>query len=219
MISATSKINLSEQAIAPVARRILDLLLALPAAILLLPVFVILAGLIKLDSRGPVFFLQERVGLGGRLFRIFKFRTMITDAERFGAQITVGRDPRITRIGHFLRQYRFDELPQLFNVLKGEMSIVGPRPEVPRYVALYTDDQRQILVYRPGITSPATIEFSNESEVLSQNADPADPDSSERYYRTEILPAKIAIDLNYSRHATVWSDCAILVQTLVRLIR
>lgn len=219
MISATSKINLSEQAIAPVARRILDLLLAIPAAILLLPVFVILAGLIKLDSSGPVFFLQERVGMGGRPFRIFKFRTMITDAERFGTQITVGRDPRITRIGHFLRQYRFDELPQLFNVLKGEMSIVGPRPEVPRYVALYTDDQRQILVYRPGITSPATIEFSNESEVLSQNADPADPDSSERYYRTEILPAKIAIDLNYSRHATVWSDCAILVQTLVRLIR
>lgn len=219
MISATSKINLSEQAIAPVARRILDLLLAIPAAILLLPVFVILSGLIKLDSSGPVFFLQERVGMGGRPFRIFKFRTMITDAERFGTQITVGRDPRITRIGHFLRQYRFDELPQLFNVLKGEMSIVGPRPEVPRYVALYTDDQRQILVYRPGITSPATIEFSNESEVLSQNADPADPDSSERYYRTEILPAKIAIDLNYSRHATVWSDCAILVQTLVRLIR
>ena len=219
MISATSKINLSEQAIAPVARRILDLLLAIPAAILLLPVFVILAGLIKLDSSGPVFFLQERVGMGGRPFRIFKFRTMITDAERFGTQITVGRDPRITRIGHFLRQYRFDELPQLFNVLKGEMSIVGPRPEVPRYVALYTDDQRQILVYRPGITSPATIEFSNESEVLSQHADPADPDSSERYYRTEILPAKIAIDLNYSRHATVWSDCAILVQTLVRLIR
>ncbi len=221
MISATSKINLSNQTVkgASPARRVLDLLLAIPAAILLLPVFALLAIWIKLDSRGPAFFLQERVGLGGRPFRIFKFRTMIPDAERLGTQITIGRDPRITRIGHFLRQYRFDELPQLFNVLKGEMSFVGPRPEVPRYVALYTDEQRQILNFRPGITSPATIEFSNESEVLSQNADPADPDSSERYYRTEILPAKIALDLNYSRHATVWSDCAILVRTFVRLIR
>ncbi len=216
MISVTSKINLSEQESATtVARRMLDLLLAIPAVILLLPVFAVVAIWIKLDSRGPIFFLQERVGLGGRRFRIFKFRTMVTDAERLGTQITIGRDPRITRSGHFLRQYRFDELPQFFNVLKGEMSIVGPRPEVPRYVALYTDEQRQILSYRPGITSPATIQFSNESEVLSQNADPADP---EAYYRTQILPAKLAIDLNYSRHATVWSDCAILVRTIVRLI-
>lgn len=216
MISVTSKINLSEhESATTVARRILDLLLAIPAVILLLPVFAVVAIWIKLDSRGPIFFLQERVGLGGRRFRIFKFRTMVTDAEQMGIQITVGRDPRITKSGHFLRQYRFDELPQLLNVLKGEMSIVGPRPEVPRYVALYTDEQRQILNFRPGITSPATIEFSNESEVLSQNADPADP---EAYYRTQILPAKLAIDLNYSRQATVWSDCAILVRTIVRLI-
>lgn len=216
MISVTSKINLSEQESATtVARRMLDLLLAIPAVILLLPVFAVVAIWIKLDSRGPIFFLQERVGLGGRRFRIFKFRTMVTDAEQLGTQITIGRDPRITKSGHFLRQYRFDELPQFFNVLKGEMSIVGPRPEVPRYVALYTDEQRQILSYRPGITSPATIQFSNESEVLSQNADPADP---EAYYRTQILPAKLAIDLNYSRQATVWSDCAILVRTIVRLI-
>ena len=216
MISVTSKINLSEQESATtVARRMLDLLLAIPAIILLFPVFAAVAVWIKLDSRGPIFFLQERVGLGGRTFRIFKFRTMVTDAEQLGTQITVGRDPRITKSGHFLRQYRFDELPQLFNVLKGEMSIVGPRPEVPRYVALYTDEQRQILNFRPGITSPATIEFSNESEVLSQHADPADP---EAYYRTELMPAKIAIDLNYSRQATVWSDCEILVRTIVRLI-
>ncbi|MBS1791596.1 MAG: sugar transferase [Acidobacteria bacterium] len=217
MVTATSKIKLSDQtrSAASPARRVLDLLLAIPAVILLLPVFVAVAIWIKLDSRGPIFFLQERVGMGGRPFRILKFRTMVTEAEQLGTQITVGRDPRITRSGHFLRQYRFDELPQLFNVLKGEMSIVGPRPEVPCYVACYNDEQRQILAYRPGITSPATIEFSNESEVLSQHADPADP---EHYYRTEILPAKLAMDLNYSRQATVWSDCTILARTILRLI-
>lgn len=216
MVTTTSKINLSEQAAKTyTSRRVLDLLLAIPAVILLLPVLAVVAIWIKLDSRGPVFFLQERVGLGGRLFRIFKFRTMVTDAEQRGTQITIGRDPRITGSGHFLRKYRFDELPQLFNVLKGEMSIVGPRPEVPRYVAFYSDEQRQILAYRPGITSPATIEFSNESEVLSQHADPADP---ELYYRTELMPAKLAIDLHYSRQATVWSDCGVIVRTLMRLV-
>lgn len=216
MVTTTSKINLSEQAsTASASRRVLDLLLAIPAVILLLPVLAVVAIWIKLDSRGPIFFLQERVGLNGRLFRIFKFRTMVTDAEQRGTQITIGRDPRITGSGHFLRKYRFDELPQLFNVLKGEMSIVGPRPEVPRYVAFYNDEQRQILAYRPGITSPATIEFSNESEVLSQHADPADP---ELYYRTELMPAKLAIDLHYSRQATVWSDCGVIVRTLMRLV-
>ena len=222
MISVASKTKLSEQAVAASAsRRALDLLLAIPAAILLLPVFAVVAVWIKLDSRGPVFFLQERVGLGGRRFRIFKFRTMVPDAEQRGTQITVGRDPRITRSGHFLRKYRFDELPQLFNVLKGEMSIVGPRPEVPRYVAFYNDQQRQILAFRPGMTSPATIEFSNESEVLSRHADltdRADPADPETYYRTELMPAKLAIDLQYSRQATVRSDCAIIARTLVRLL-
>ena len=217
MVSATSKINLSDHTLkgASPARRVLDLVVAIPAVIVLLPVFVVVAAWIKLDSRGPVFFLQERVGLGGRSFRIFKFRTMVIDAEQRGTQITIGRDPRITPSGHFLRKYRLDELPQLFNVLKGEMSIVGPRPEVPRYVAFYNDEQRQILNFRPGLTSPATIEFSNESEVLSQNADPADP---EAYYRTELMPAKIAIDLHYSLQATVWSDCAVIARTLVRLL-
>jgi len=216
MISVASKNDLSGQAVVVSAtRRGLDLLLAIPAVILLLPVLAIVAVWIKLDSRGPVFFLQERVGLGGRTFRIFKFRTMVTDAEQRGTQITIGHDPRITRSGHFLRKYRFDELPQLFNVLKGEMSIVGPRPEVPRYVAFYTDEQRQILAFRPGMTSPATIEFSNESEVLSQHADPADP---ETYYRAELMPAKLAIDLHYSRQATVWSDCVVIVRTLARLL-
>ncbi len=185
--------------------------MAIPAAILLLPVFALIALWIKLDSRGPVFFLQERVGVGGKLFRIFKFRTMTTDAEQRGKQITIGRDPRITGCGHLLRKYRIDELPQLFNVIKGEMSIVGPRPEVPRYVMLYSDEQRQILAFRPGITSPASIEFSDESELLAEQSDP------EHFYRTKLMPAKISKDLIYSRRATVWSDCLIIVKTIVRL--
>jgi lipopolysaccharide/colanic/teichoic acid biosynthesis glycosyltransferase len=218
MATATSKFNTSDQEIdfasAP-ARRALDLLIAIPATILLLPVFAIIAIWIRMNSRGPVFFLQERIGRGGLPFRIFKFRTMVVDAERRGTQITIGRDPRITPSGHFLRKYRFDELPQLFNVVKGEMSIVGPRPEVPRYVAFYDDEQRQILAYRPGITSPASIAFSNESEILAQHANPNDP---EAYYRTELMPTKIKQDLLYSRQATAWSDCVMIVKTVVRLL-
>ncbi|MEP7338385.1 MAG: sugar transferase [Acidobacteriota bacterium] len=215
MVTATSKFDLADQVIesgSSRARRALDLLIALPATIVLLPVFAIIAIWIKLDSRGPVFFLQERIGRGGLPFRIFKFRTMVVDAEQRGTQITIGRDPRITRCGHFLRKYRFDELPQLLNVLKGEMGIVGPRPEVPRYVALYNDEQRQILAYRPGITSPASIAFSNENEILAQQPDP------ENFYRTELMPAKIGKDLLYSRQATIRSDCAVIARTVVRLL-
>lgn len=216
-MTATSNYDLTHQPIpihASPARRALDLLLAVPATLALLPLLALIALWIKRDSRGSVFFLQERVGRGGRPFRIFKFRTMVVDAEQRGAQITVGRDPRITRSGHFLRHYRFDELPQLFNVLKGEMSIVGPRPEVPRYVAFYSNEQRRILAYRPGITSPASIAFSNESELLAQPPALTDP---ELFYRTELMPAKIEMDLLYSRQATVWSDCLVIAKTAARL--
>ena len=221
MITATSKFNLADQTIeqrSSRARRALDLLIAIPVTILLLPVFALIAVWIKLDSRGPAFFLQERVGRGGLPFRIFKFRTMVVDAEKRGTQITIGRDPRITRSGHFLRKHRFDELPQLLNVIKGEMSIVGPRQEVPRYVAMYTDEQRRILAYRPGITSPASIEFSNENDLLAQHLDSTNPTDPEIFYRTQLMPAKIGKDLLYSRQATVWSDCAVIAQTLARLL-
>src|SRR5262245_22953311 len=136
-------------------QRIFDLAIAIPLSLILLPFFIAMMIWIKLDSRGPAFFRQRRVGRFGRPFQIFKFRSMIVDAEYAGAQITIGRDPRITRCGHLLRKYKLDELPQLFNIIKGEMSLVGPRPEVPRYVALYTDEQRPVLALRPGITSPA----------------------------------------------------------------
>lgn len=194
------------------SRRIFDLLIAIPAALSLSPLLALLAIWIKLDSRGPIFFRQERIGRFGRPFLIFKFRTMVVDAVRGGAQITVGSDPRITRAGYFLRKYKLDELPQLFNVIKGEMGLVGPRPEVPRYVQLYTADQISILSLRPGITSPASIAYNNESELLAGHPDP------EQFYRTELITAKINLDLNYARRATVWSDCVIIARTFLRIL-
>ena len=192
-------------------KRAFDLAVAIPAAVLLSPIFFAVAVWIKLDSRGPVFFLQERVGQFGRLFRIFKFRSMVFDAQNRGIQLTVGADRRITRSGRLLRKYKIDELPQLFNVIKGEMSLVGPRPEIPHYVKFYTEDQRLILAFKPGLTSPASIAFSNESEMLSRREDP------ESFYCAHMMPAKIREDLSYANRATVFSDCAMVVKTILRI--
>ena len=192
-------------------KRALDLAVAISAAVLLAPLFIAIAVWIKFDSRGPVFFLQERVGQFGRLFRILKFRTMIAEAAANGPLITVGADRRITRSGRLLRKYKFDELPQLFNIIKGEMSLVGPRPEVPRYVELYTEEQRRILALKPGLTGSASITFNDESETLSRQKDP------ESFYCEHLIPTKIREDLSYSRRATVLSDCAMVVKTLVRI--
>lgn len=193
------------------AKRALDLIVAIPAVALLSPLFIAIAVWIKLDSRGPVFFIQERAGQFGRLFRIFKFRTMIADAEKQGSLITIGADHRITRSGRLLRKYKLDESPQLFNVIRGEMSLVGPRPEVPRYVELYTEDQRRILTLKPGITSPASITFNGESALLARQEDPED------FYRAQLIPAKIHEDLSYAKRATVFSDCAIVAKTFIRI--
>lgn len=193
-------------------QRIFDLIFSGALLTALSPVLLAAMIWIRLDSPGPVFFLQDRIGREGRRFRIFKFRTMVTDAEKAGTQITIGDDPRITRSGRWLRRLRIDELPQLLNVIRGEMSIVGPRPEVPRYVELYTPDQRRILAFRPGLTSPATIEFRNESSLLSRQTDP------ERYYREHLIPAKIATDLDYSLKAGLVSDIFILLTTVRKLL-
>jgi lipopolysaccharide/colanic/teichoic acid biosynthesis glycosyltransferase len=192
-------------------KRAFDLAVAIPAAVLLSPLFIVIAVWIKLDSHGPVFFIQERVGQFGRLFRIFKFRSMIVDAEMRGSHITVSGDRRITSIGRLLRKYKLDELPQLFNVIKGEMSLVGPRPEVPRYVELYTDYQRAILALKPGLTGSASISFSDESEMLSRQEDP------DSFYCAHLMPAKINEDLRYASRATVFSDCVIVGKTLFRI--
>jgi len=214
MSSTTLGANLEDRMIesrSQRAKRALDLAVAIPAVALLWPLFIAIAVWVKLDSRGPVFFLQERAGQFGRLFRIFKFRTMIVDAAANSSLITIGADRRITRSGRLLRKYKLDELPQLFNVIRGEMSLVGPRPEVPRYVELYTEDQRRILALKPGVTSPASIAFSDESELLARQEDP------ENFYRAQLMPAKIREDLSYAKQATIFSDCAMVAKTLFRL--
>ena len=194
------------------AKRLFDLLLAAGALLLLAPLLLVLALVVRLDTPGPVFFRQERVGLGGRTFRIHKFRTMGVDAPQRGLALTVGEDPRITRSGRWLRRTRLDELPQLIDVLKGDMSLVGPRPEVPRYVQHYPPALRdRALAVRPGITDPSSLAFLNESERLAAAADP------EREYIEHILPAKLQAAADYAAHASLWTDLGVIART-VRLL-
>lgn len=192
-------------------KRAVDVAGATVGLLLLWPVFVAIAGAIALEDDGPVFFRQDRVGAGGRVFRMWKFRTMVVDAERQGRQLTVGDDPRITRVGHWLRRAKLDELPQLFNVLCGEMTFVGPRPEVPRYVALYTEAQRRVLALTPGITDPASLAYIDENTQLAVAADP------ERLYVEEVMPEKIRLNLEYAAHASVWSDLRMIGATMLRV--
>ena len=180
--------------------------------VLLSPVFVVVAVAIAATSPGPVFFRQVRIGRHGEPFRMYKFRSMRVDAEALGGQLTVSGDPRVTRVGAFLRASKIDELPQLINVLVGEMSLVGPRPEVPRYVALYTPEQRRVLEVRPGITDPASIRYRDESAVLARAADP------ERAYVEEVLPHKLAINLAYLERRSVASDVGVILATFWRLL-
>jgi lipopolysaccharide/colanic/teichoic acid biosynthesis glycosyltransferase len=188
-----------------------DVSVAAAALLFLLPFFCLVAVLIKLDSKGPVFFHHERVGRRFRSFRIYKFRTMVRDAPRIGRPITCGDDPRITRVGRVLRRTKIDELPQLINVLKGEMSIVGPRPEVRQYVECFHEDYREILSVRPGITDPASIKFRNEAALLGGSADPTDT------YLRLVLPAKVDLGKQYVRSSSFGSDVRLIVQTLMAL--
>ena len=191
----------------------LDLVVSLLGLALLSPLLLCTALAIKLDSRGPVFFRQQRVGRHGVPFYIHKFRTMVFDAPSRGLPLTVGDDPRITRIGAWLRRRRIDELPQLIDVLAGTMSLVGPRPEVPRWVAHYPDDLRQrVLGVRPGITDPSTLLFVDEATLLARAADP------EREYIEVILPRKLAAAAAYAEQATLWSDIGVLGRTLVVVV-
>ena len=193
------------------AKRLFDIVSSGIGLLCLAPVFVVMAIWIKLDSRGPVFYLQTRVGRYGRDFRIFKFRSMRVGSDK-GRQITVGeRDPRITRSGYFIRRYKIDELPQLINVFLGDMSIVGPRPEVRKYVDLYSEEQRKVFQVRPGITDLASIKYRNENELLSQVDDP------DTYYIDVIMPDKLAINLEYIRHQSFMGDIKIIFNTLFKI--
>lgn len=207
------EVSINHQPLPAALKRLLDIIGTGLGLLVLSPVFAVIAALIKLDSPGPVFFRQERVGRNGQPFMIFKFRSMRPDAPRLGGPLTVGRDPRITRVGALLRQTKLDELPQLINVLRGEMSLVGPRPEVPKYVALYTPEQRQVLTVRPGITDLASIEYRSESELLAKTADP------ERAYLHEVMPHKLQLNLEYIRTQSLALDLAIIFKTLWRVMK
>lgn len=189
-------------------KRGVDLLASIAGLVLLSPLFVTISIAVKLGDGGPVFYRQERVGRHGRSFRIWKFRTMRVDADKIGPSITSSVDPRITRVGWLLRRSKMDELPQLINVATGEMSLVGPRPEVPKYVALYTAEQCRVLALKPGITDLASLEFRDEETLLSKAPD------SEAFYREYCIPKKIELNLAHADRATIWRDFQIILKTV-----
>ena len=194
-------------------KRILDLVVSLVGLMCLLPLLVLVAVLIKLDSTGPVFFRQTRMGMRFRPFQILKFRTMVQDSSTRGQSITVGDDPRITRVGWFLRKTKIDELPQLINVLRGEMTFVGPRPEVPQYVELFRHDYEEILKIRPGITDLASIKYRDEAALLGQSKNP------EEEYVTRVLPDKISLGKEYIRCSSLAFDLRLIFRTFLKLIQ
>lgn len=195
------------------AKTVLDLFFSIIGLIVLAPFFILIGFLIKIDSPGSVFYKQERVGLNGELFKLFKFRTMRIDADK-AAAITIGeRDSRITKIGFYLRKYKIDELPQLINVLFRDMSLVGPRPELKKFVDLYEGDQRQVITVRPGITDYASIEFRNENELLAGKEDPI------QFYISEIMPKKLSLNLEYIKDQSFWLDVKIIFKTIFSIFR
>lgn len=192
--------------------RLSDIIFSLLGLLLICPVFLIVAIWIVIDNPGPVFYRQQRVGKDGKDFGLLKFRSMRVGADKMSL-ITIGeRDSRVTRAGYYIRKYKLDELPQLWNVLRGDMSLVGPRPEVRRYVDLYTTEQRRVLSVRPGITDYASIEYIDENRILAQSADP------DKTYVEEIMPAKIALNMRYIEHRTYGEYIKIILLTLSKII-
>lgn len=194
-------------------KRLFDLVLSSVGLVLISPILIIIAVWIKLDDPGPVFYRGERIGRFGQPFRIFKFRSMVVDADRIGGPSTSQEDPRVTRSGRFIRRYKLDELPQLINVFLGQMSFVGPRPEVRKYVEQYTSDERVILEVRPGITDWASIWNADEGAVLSSYPDP------DWAYEHIIRPTKLKLQLDYVHHNSLWIDIKIIVYTLWRIVK
>ena len=189
--------------------RLLDLIFSVIGLIILSPLFLLVMLWIVIDSRGPVFYRQVRVGRNGIDFRLFKFRSMRVNADKAGLLTVGGRDNRITNAGYYLRKFKIDELPQLLNVLKGEMSLVGPRPEVRKYVDLYTADQQKVLQVRPGITDMASIAYKNENELLAKSADP------EKTYIEEVMPKKLKLNMVYINDPSLINYLKIIVKTII----
>ncbi|MFN8712173.1 MAG: sugar transferase [Bacteroidota bacterium] len=194
------------------AKRLFDVVASFIGLLILLPVLLLLALWVLFDSRGGIFYRQVRVGRGGKDFKLWKFRTMHPDADKRGLLTVGGRDPRITRAGYYLRKYKLDELPQLLNVLTGDMSLVGPRPEVRKYVSLYTPEQLRVLDVRPGITDYASIEYADENELLAKAADP------ERTYIEEVMPAKLKLNAKYIAEKGVMKDVRIIWLTVRKIL-
>lgn len=193
------------------AKRAFDITFSLLGLVVLAPVLITLGLVIRLTSPGPIFYQATRVGQHGQLIQVYKFRSMVVNADQMGGAVTTKNDPRVTPIGRFMRRYKLDELPQLINVFIGTMSLVGPRPEHPRYVALYTPEQRAVLQVRPGITSPASLAFRSEEELL-------DGPDWENHYITHILPAKLDLDLAYAQQPGLLTDIRLILQTIRALI-
>lgn len=193
-------------------KRLFDIAASGLGLIALSPLFAVLAIWIKTDSKGPVFYRQVRVGKANKDFSLFKFRSMRPDSDKLGLITVGGHDPRVTRSGYYIRKYKLDEFPQLINVFKGDMSLVGPRPEVRKYVDMYTPEQMRVLDVRPGITSLASIRYRNENEILAATDDP------DKAYIEQVMPDKLAIDLEYVGKANLWTDIKLIFSTFREII-
>lgn len=193
-------------------KRLFDIVVSGLGLICLSPLFAAVAVCIKFDSKGPVFYRQERVGRYNRDFRLYKFRSMRPDSDKLGLITVGGRDPRVTRSGYYIRKYKLDELPQLINVFLGDMSLVGPRPEVRKYVDMYTPEQLKVLSVRPGITSLASIRYRNENDILAES------DNPDKCYIEKIMPDKLSIDLEYVGKANLWNDIKLIFSTFREII-
>jgi lipopolysaccharide/colanic/teichoic acid biosynthesis glycosyltransferase len=193
-------------------KRVIDVLVASISLLIFSPIFALVAILVKLDSPGPVFFLQERIGKDFKKFKIIKFRTMVKDAPKIGNTITKKSDKRITRVGRFLRKFKIDEMPQIINVLKGDMSVVGPRSDVEKYVKMFEEDFKEILKVRPGMAGYVIIRFRNEEEILEKY------ENLEEGYIKEVLPRKIALDKEYVKNISFWNDVKIFILTFLKVV-
>lgn len=194
-------------------KRLFDIILSSFGILVLSPILVLIALLVKISSKGPVFYRQVRVGKGNKDFRIFKFRTMYTGSDKKGLLTVGGRDPRVTKVGYYLRKFKLDELPQLLNVFTGEMSLVGPRPEVRKYVEHYSESDMEVLSVRPGITDYASIAFRNENDILKESEDP------EKKYIEEIMPIKLGLNKKYIAEKGMFKDLSIIFKTITVIIK
>ncbi len=208
---------LSHKKLQLILKRIVDIVISFILLVILSPIMIIIALLIKIDSRGPIFYRQERITTYGQKFKIFKFRTMVQDADKMGSLVTIGKDPRITKIGSKIRKYRIDEVPQLINILIGQMSFVGTRPEVEKYVEKYNDEMKATLLMPAGVTSKASIEYRNEDEIITTFLN--EGEKTDDIYINRVLPEKMKWNLEYIKEFNVFKDIKIMLDTVINVIK